>query len=496
MSRVLTMLLRWVLQKSLVLLFILAVLLAGAWIRGEWARMRALQEEHRENRQILQNLQAEQARLQAEIERLSSEAQDLLEQFQLRAQRVTAAWSDLEKARAELRALEDQYPVRRFVPGTAVWTQIKLLSTEITAKEAAVRVAEAARDRMRKLVQSSPPLQQARSLADVVTRNQASMSFLTNRLEDIAERLVTTPGQKAWVAVKRFLPAALIILLAVILTPVAIKAFLYFIVAPHVSRLEPIRILPESSGQVIAPPPSGSGDTDSTRVSAVSRELTLAAGEELLLQADYLQSSSREARKVTQWLLNARLPLSSLAAGLFALVRIGGTGGERVVISSLKDALSEVGIIELPAGSALVCQPRCLAGVVKPIRSPVKITRHWRLGHLHSWLTLQLRYLAFHGPCKLIVKGCRGIRVEQPDRPRLINQAATLGFSANLEYANTRCETFVSYWMGKEDLFNDLFQGGPGCYVYEEMPALHRKTGITGRGLEGLLDAVLKVFGV
>ena len=43
----------------------------------------------------------------------------------------------------------------------------------------------------------------------------------------------------------------------------------------------------------------------------------------------------------------------------------------------------------------------------------------------------------------------------------------------------------------------------PGVYglttlaqIDEEMPHAGKKTGITGRGLEGLTDSVLKVFGV
>jgi hypothetical protein len=32
--------------------------------------------------------------------------------------------------------------------------------------------------------------------------------------------------------------------------------------------------------------------------------------------------------------------------------------------------------------------------------------------------------------------------------------------------------------------------------VYEEMPYLGRRTGITGRGLEGLTDGLLKVLGI
>ena len=48
--------------------------------------------------------------------------------------------------------------------------------------------------------------------------------------------------------------------------------------------------------------------------------------------------------------------------------------------------------------------------MLKPAGAPANITRHWRLASLHAWLTLQLRYLVFHGPCQLLLKGCRGVR--------------------------------------------------------------------------------------
>jgi uncharacterized protein (AIM24 family) len=136
--------------------------------------------------------------------------------------------------------------------------------------------------------------------------------------------------------------------------------------------------------------------------------------------------------------------------------------------------------------------------VVRPAGQPVRITRHWRLGSLHAWLTLQLRYLAFHGPCRLVLKGCRGVQAVRP-RPgeaRLVSQAATLGFSANLDYRTTRSETFVAYLLGREALLNDLFEGAPGCFVHETLPRARHRAGITGRGLEGLTDAVLKALGI
>lgn len=57
------------------------------------------------------------------------------------------------------------------------------------------------------------------------------------------------------------------------------------------------------------------------------------------------------------------------------------------------------------------------------------------------------------------------MRLERAGAERSVNQSATMGFSANLAYATTRCETFGSYLMGKQTLFNDKFSGGPGFYI-------------------------------
>jgi hypothetical protein len=94
------------------------------------------------------------------------------------------------------------------------------------------------------------------------------------------------------------------------------------------------------------------------------------------------------------------------------------------------------------------------------------------------------------------VNGCRGARFEAAQTGRRINQSATMGFSANLLYSTTRCETFVPYLMGEQELLNDSFAGAPGFYVYEETPNLGRRRGLTGRGLEGVFDSFLKAFGL
>ncbi|MBI4985042.1 MAG: hypothetical protein HZC24_06790 [Rhodocyclales bacterium] len=285
------------------------------------------------------------------------------------------------------------------------------------------------------------------------------------------------------------LPAAALILLFVVLVPVALKAALYFLVAPLAARLPTVRLIPQAAAMPVRQ------DAD-TKISAVSLPLVIGRGQQLLIHPEYLQSSSVQGKQATQWLLDWSYPLSSLAAGLFALTRIRCDSAASFVISATRDPLSEVGIVALPDGAALVLQPRALVGVVMQDGRPLRISRHWRLGSLHAWLTLQLRYLVFHGPAELIVTGCRGIRLEAAGSGRSINQAATLGFSANIDYATRRCATFGAYLMGQDELFNDCFSGDGGCYVYEEMPDRGRRPGITGRGIEGIADSLLRVFGI
>ena len=291
------------------------------------------------------------------------------------------------------------------------------------------------------------------------------------------------------------LPTALILLLSIIFIPILLKLFQYFIVAPLVSRLPPIRVF----AQTQTPPPAITVSSNSQQIGHVSSHsltLKLSSQQELLLHPDYLQSFSKHAQKTTQWFLNARIPFSSWAAGLVTLVRLHSDQDETVQLAAMHNALEELVIINLPAGATLVCKPRCLAGVIKQREQAVKITRHWRLFNLHSWLTLQLRYLVFHGECQLIIKGHHGVILEHAGAARLIQQNATLGFSTDVAYSNYRCETFISYYLDKDSLFNDQFNGESGIYFYEQAPHDSRKAALVGKAVGGVWDAVLKVFGI
>jgi uncharacterized protein (AIM24 family) len=532
--------LKWIVQKLAMLLLIVAVLLVVAWLRNEWREHRQLMQEVERQESLVAGLRSELADRDAAIaedtrrwrEQAAAATRALGAELETINARIAAAdqkwraarqrFTDLERmadesaaaaarARRELAALERDFWFwdRLISPGKLA--ALEAARAKYLALEKNAQAWKTARDRVAPRFAESPvePLHQRRALlareiddrSKTVSprhagltaerdRKQQQVATAEEQLAAQQERTAEDPRSILFGTIADSLPIALAVLAGILLLPLLLRTFFYFVLAPLASRLPPIRILPNEQAPALAP------STPST----VSAAMDVRPGEELLVQPGYLQSSSQPARKRTKWFLNPRLPFASIASGMFALTRVRPEGDTptHVVVSSQDDPFGEVGTIELPEGAAMVIQPRSLAGIVKPQGVPVAITRHWRLGSLHAWLTLQLRYLVFHGPCRLILKGCRGVRSEEPrpGQPRLINQAATLGFSANFDYKTVRCETFIPYLRGREELFNDLFAGGPGRYVYEEMPALGGGRGMSGRGLEGFTDAVLKAFGI
>jgi hypothetical protein len=71
----------------------------------------------------------------------------------------------------------------------------------------------------------------------------------------------------------------------------------------------------------------------------------------------------------------------------------------------------------------------------------------------------------------------------------------TVGFSASLTYSVSRAETFIPYLLGQRRSFNDRFKGD-GVVVYQDVPVGASREGFTGRGLQGVVDGLLKAFGI
>ena len=336
--------------------------------------------------------------------------------------------------------------------------------------------AESRADRRRQGLAARQAVTDAR--AALARLEQASIATLPDPAQGMSD---TTLRDIAW--------RAFLALLAILLVPFAIRTLFYYVLAPLVERGPPVRLAIPSGMSSAALPEAGSRPT---------LTVELEEGEELLVRQSYLQSSPTGAEMRTQWLLSWRNILTSLASGMVFLTRGRGAAAS-FGISARNDPFAEIARIELASGDAMVMQPRALAAIVQPTGRPMPIRSRWRLFNLHAWLTFQLRYLVFHGPGALIVKGGRGVRIEPAAAGRRFGQDQLVGFSAHTAYTVTRTETFLPYFFGREPLFLDRVAdtgaAQPGILVIEEAPMAGRRTGVRS-GLEGAFDAMLKAFGI
>jgi hypothetical protein len=407
----------------------------------------------------------------------------------LHAEHVSA-YAALQNNLRQRRELEALHPLAARLPGSDAYAQLSRLEAE------GQRLREVNLQAYQAWLAQRARTSDAARPAPFAIDEQA----LSGALAPVQKAITAGEEQLArnWIArwrapVLDVAPTAALLVLSAILLPVAIKAFFYFVLAPIASRLPPLSIARELqvTGSSLPLPPVGE-----SRISAVSQALQLKPGQRMLIHPEYLQSSPVGTHKRTQWLLDWRFPFTSLAAGMAALTRLESDVTASVTISASDDPLLEVAVVRLPAGSALVFQPRGLVGLVCDSGQPLAISSHWRLASLHAWLTLQLRFIVFRGPVTLIVRGCRGVRLERAGQGRSISQSATLGFTTDVLYSTMRSETFLPYLRGQQALLNDRFDGGNGVYLYEETPRHGKQPGKVGSWFEGFTDAILKVFGI
>jgi hypothetical protein len=397
-----------------------------------------------------------------------------------------AAERDYRKARATLLAGQQEW--NNLSPVDVFRLQHpELIGGELEKLHARLTRAQADYIRARKRYEDQATSQAAlpgfavdQQALDVVTKD------LSDRLEQAGTAVTANWFARYLRPVLRVLPVALVVLLSSFAAHLFIKLLFYYVLAPLAARRKPIQLEAAPAVQGIH-----------ANASAVSQEIRLEPNEELLILPDFLQSSSTSAIKNARLVLDWSCLWTSIISGMVMLTRIRTSSrDDHVVVSSDADAVSEIALVTIPGGAAMVFQPHGLVGVVYPSATPLKIDRRWRLFSAHAWLTLQLRYLVFRGPVTLIVKGTRGVRVEPAGQGRIISQFATLGFSAHLHYATVRSETFWPYYQGQAPLLQDKFDGANGYYVYDETPRFGKAGGFFSRGLEGLTDAVMKVFGI
>ena len=319
-----------------------------------------------------------------------------------------------------------------------------------------------------------------------------SVNLWLNKIDSL-EQSATARLKSSWVHAHIIQPAAsywpaalLTLILAIVFSPLA-RVICYYVLAPLASRHSPI-ILGKAKGT--------GNDINTLSNCSTSFTLHLQKSDVLLIHHDYAKTIPSLCRSTTQTILDKRSPITSFFSGLYNLLRIEPKEDVSLEISSGHDGLNELIYINLEKDAEIVIEPRSIVGATLKEGQEVILRKIWAIGKLQSWLKGQFRHVAIRGPLRLIVKGGRGVTVSPVEDELRTPSEYVIGFSTNLGYATERTETFGGYYSRKKPLLNDRFTGSNGVVIHQEAnygaSASHVKKG----GLEGLMDGVLKAFGI
>ena len=381
MYLLLAKLLAWLVEKLGVAVLIVVLALSAYAL---WLFVRDQQGAEQQRMESLSRLERERDRIIALKADIAARVESLRADLAVQQQRVERA----EKVLATLKELESWWD--RLFGGS---------DQQIANREQAARVAALRAEAAGKL----PELQRLLThTAWEAEGAQASIARIESEMEVVQKTrsAVAHYVSAAWDQSKGYLALALGLYF---FGPSLWKLFLYYGLAPWVGRGRPLRLSTESPA------------FPAVSESHVSVDVPLWPGEILRVKEKFLQASDEGLSRRTRFLLDWRIPFTSLACGLSELVemRNGVAGADyRVTLSNADDPHLELAVIQVPAGSSIILRPRFLAGVVTPAEEPLRIARRWVLGRWLSWITLQFRFFEFKGPCRLVVAGSRGIRAE------------------------------------------------------------------------------------
>jgi uncharacterized protein (AIM24 family) len=256
--------------------------------------------------------------------------------------------------------------------------------------------------------------------------------------------------------------------------PTMYQLFLFYRVAPRIARGRAVRL-------AAAPTVTPRLGESSTTV-----EVVLWPGETARVRKRYLKSVDDGLVRQPGLLLSWRFPLTSLLSGFVHdenLRNVRAGRNHRLVFAHHKNPENQMAVVHVPEGGSLVVRPSFLAGVILPAGQELQMRPRWQLFRWQGWVTGQLRYLELVGPCRLVVAGRPGLRVERltlgedgvaPVRRTSLDK--TVAFTPNLEYRLIRTARFWDYYRWNHRLFDACFTGVGFVLTQTSLPG--RRTGI------------------
>lgn len=241
------------------------------------------------------------------------------------------------------------------------------------------------------------------------------------------------------------------------LGPLLYRLGLFFYFAPRIGRSRPLQL-------ARAPMPfPWLGEC------RAGVDVSLWPGEAARVRRRFLESVEEGVAVRRRLFMSWRFPVTSLLAGFVHDVEVRNPRAGRdyrVSFSHHKNPTNEMAVVHVPEGGSLVVRPSFLAGAILPPGEKLRFRRRWQLWRWQAWLTGQLRYIEFTGPCRLVVAGRPGLRAErlEPSEDGSVPscraaQDRIVGFTPNLEYRLVRSARFWSYLRWNAPLFDATFTG-------------------------------------
>lgn len=386
-----------------------------------------------------EKLSRERAKEQTILEKINKFKSELEDSAQLEFQRQK------EEKEKELKSLEDSWPWFFRVPSRYIHAgKISKKKLEIEGIKLGTALLE----------DDHPLLQEWKEVVgkiqfsdDQLTRTQAELESLRSShsgLKYEQEKLLgNVPFVQEivaeWLFFKTWITWAVA---SMIIAGVVWPMVMFYLVAPVVSKQQPIQLAKQTGGISWSDPKT-------------TLDLTLPPDDQLWVRSELLTQHDF-ATKRTDLFWNWRAPAVSAVAGLAPCTRVTNNEDNAARFSlSPNDAEMEISEIVLEKDASIVLH---VANIVA-VSGDVTVLAKWRIFSLNAWLTWQLRFLIFKGPGSIFIGSPRGINGYRVSKKQMVEQQVAIGFDSGLNYSVKRTEVFMPYLLRKASLFDDCFQG-------------------------------------
>lgn len=391
--------------------------------------------------------------------------------------------------------------IEPFVSGVGAFTRAESLDAQLAQLDGRIRALHAE-------VEAIAPPESLREAWDEAIAAKQAADRRVRATEDALANLNADPWTRFMGGVQWFwdtvVKSKFMWIAASIVVAPYLVAWLVYVLAGLIQAVPPFRMRDAAAGELVresaeaavfTEPGASTGATLQLLRGVRQLPVTLQAGEPLVVRANYVSSSYRGGALL---MYNKRTPFSSYAAGLVAMTRFQGDRTPQIMLgaSGAEHHDEYIAEIRMENHPGVVVRPHRVVAV----KGELVLRRRWNFG-LSSFFRFQFGYFYFAGTGSVYVTAPGGVS------PRVVSRAPggearehlahdlLIAWDSRLGVGPARNENWIqSALLRNQDLFESAVIG-QGAYLQGHSAKENKRSGAT-RLLHGMLDVVLKVFGI